>query len=526
VGIAEQGWHDEPFVGRGRNAMKGVVLLVVGAALIWLGVLASESPSKAGGGEDPATARPEEPDEDSPAAGEPRAELATPVALAAEREPEDAGGARAAGSPEDPPLARGADGARSSDEVEGSTPAPVAPAADLESAGTSKPSAPRTDPVAAPVPEAAPDPPQAGGRDPSIELTARTEDSALLAQTLLEAWIATDPQALEAHLNDPARDVPPGRRRLVAAFWQAVVGSPDVAFEGLAALEGEQGVSTAQLELLRAAGDPAPDRPVPAAAGRRDPLARAMRMVLLQDRAARASSAGEHALAARSWSDLIQLELEAEWPPHRPALLEWADGLRASQTHHRLDPGGDWPSRSIEVLANDSLSAIRSRLLQEDPRLCLCVELLRRLNGVGKFIHPGQTLRAPTDPPNVLVDLDARFVVYRHGEEAVLAWECGIGKEGHDTPAGTYQIGMRLEEPSHMPDGGPQLPYGHPDNPLGTRWLAWYQDGQKTTYGFHGTPDPLGVGGRVSQGCVRMRNEEVEELYDLLPVGATVVVRP
>jgi lipoprotein-anchoring transpeptidase ErfK/SrfK len=70
------------------------------------------------------------------------------------------------------------------------------------------------------------------------------------------------------------------------------------------------------------------------------------------------------------------------------------------------------------------------------------------------------------------------------------------------------------------------VPFGDPQNPLGTRWLPWLSGGEKTGFGFHGTNEPDAVGGRVSQGCVRMRNEDVELLYEILPQGSRVVVRP
>lgn len=367
---------------------------------------------------------------------------------------------------------------------------------------------------------------EVGQEPPSFRLGGPGENPMQLAELLLESWGAADPAGLEQYLNDAAREVSTARRKLVAAFWQAVAGNPDAATEAAQELEGAEGVTTAQVALLRASGDPGPLRAVPAAASRRDPLARAMRMVLLQDRAVQADRVGEVALAAASWSDLIQLELDAEWPPHRELLLEWASALNAAQGRYRLDPDGPWPSFEVEVLANDNLSEIRSRIVGENPRLRVSVDMLRRLNRVGKFIHPGDVLRVPEEVPNVLVDLDARLVVYRHGTEAVLAWECGIGKEGHETPPGTYEIGLRQREPAYMPSGRKALPFGHPENPLGTRWLAWHLDGQNTSYGLHGTWEPEGVGQRVSQGCVRMRNEDVELLYDLLPLGAQVVVQP
>jgi lipoprotein-anchoring transpeptidase ErfK/SrfK len=73
--------------------------------------------------------------------------------------------------------------------------------------------------------------------------------------------------------------------------------------------------------------------------------------------------------------------------------------------------------------------------------------------------------------------------------------------------------------------GHEPVPYGDPANPLGTRWIAWFRDGVKTSYGFHGTTDPASVGNASSDGCVRFYNEDVERLFDILPVGAPIRVR-
>ena len=77
-----------------------------------------------------------------------------------------------------------------------------------------------------------------------------------------------------------------------------------------------------------------------------------------------------------------------------------------------------------------------------------------------------------------------------------------------------------------FPTGGKPVPFGDPENPLGTRWIPWLRDGQKTSIGFHGTNEEVGVGGRVSQGCVRLRNVDAELLFDILPEGASVTVQP
>ena len=61
------------------------------------------------------------------------------------------------------------------------------------------------------------------------------------------------------------------------------------------------------------------------------------------------------------------------------------------------------------------------------------------------------------------------------------------------------------------------VPFGDPENPLGTRWIAWRaSDGTNSGLGFHGTKEPDSVGQDLSQGCVRMLNRDVEELYEIL----------
>jgi hypothetical protein len=256
-----------------------------------------------------------------------------------------------------------------------------------------------------------------------------------------------------------------------------------------------------------------------------DPLARAMRMVLLAEAMGRADQAGQHSHTALNASELMDLELAAPWAPHRSALLDWSEVLNGAQDRHRLHPEGVWSSMPYMVESGDNLVGIRKKFMQRHPELRICVGLLRWVNATGKYLHPGQTLRIPTDASSVEIHLDARLLVYRHGTEMVRAWEVGIGMQGHETPLGEFVIGDKEFEPS-WPGQGKLLPYGDPDNPLGTRWLGWNRGGEKSSFGIHGTREPEGVGGRVSYGCVRMCNGDVEELFELLPRGSRVRVHP
>ena len=65
---------------------------------------------------------------------------------------------------------------------------------------------------------------------------------------------------------------------------------------------------------------------------------------------------------------------------------------------------------------------------------------------------------------------------------------------------------------------------GGPDNPLGARALYLYRNGQDSIFRIHGTNQPWTIGGAVSSGCIRMRHEDVTDLYERVGVGTKVVV--
>jgi lipoprotein-anchoring transpeptidase ErfK/SrfK len=65
---------------------------------------------------------------------------------------------------------------------------------------------------------------------------------------------------------------------------------------------------------------------------------------------------------------------------------------------------------------------------------------------------------------------------------------------------------------------------GGPNTPLGARALYLYRGKQDTYYRLHGTTQPSSIGRAVSNGCVRMLNAHVEDLYERVPVGTFVVI--
>jgi lipoprotein-anchoring transpeptidase ErfK/SrfK len=101
----------------------------------------------------------------------------------------------------------------------------------------------------------------------------------------------------------------------------------------------------------------------------------------------------------------------------------------------------------------------------------------------------------------------------------------GIGP-GNATPIGEFTVETKLVNPDWWYEGK-HVPFGDPSNILGTRWMGFAVSEkipQGAGIGVHGTSVPESVPGRESKGCVRMLNKDVEELYDLMPQGGTVLI--
>ncbi len=96
--------------------------------------------------------------------------------------------------------------------------------------------------------------------------------------------------------------------------------------------------------------------------------------------------------------------------------------------------------------------------------------------------------------------------------------------DGMKTPAGTYTFTLKERDPSWTnPLNGQLLPNNHPDNILGSRWMA--MKGMNTQgLGIHGTTVDDSIPGYTSAGCVRLHNVDVEELFSFARIGGRVTI--
>ena len=539
-----------PYANREIRTVRAFIVFAIGALLIWVGLQQSGSSVAAQEQDAPESAEPREEDaRGRPSQGAPKGPTeAAPkeedkgVLMASMPPAESVGEADLKPAVDSSASARAASSREPANEARGSQGAPAAPYEARETSHEVRPQsavkvqASPVEPSRASAPQSRPienlvSPSQRvdgrSGRSSELTLSRVSAPAgSRVASVLLEAWIAREASQLETFLRvGDGADLPAARAQLVAGFWEAMVGSLDGAKERLEMIRGAEGVTSEEVALLEAAmaapGGRVLVRPASASRAPR-PLAHAMRMVLYEDEAQAFHSERHFRHAALAWSELISLELRAPWSPHRKAIMEWGLLLEEAQGSHRLSARGEWPFIEEKVRDGDALRSVRRQVLDRRPDLLICTGLIREVNDVAKYIQPGQVLRIPTDQPSAIVHLDARVLLYRHGEEIVRLWPIGIGKPGHETPKGAFTVGDKLEDPT---DWSKLLPPGAPGNDLGSRWLGLYRKGQKTSYGIHGTTTPDSIGGAESLGCVRMLNEAVSELFELLPQGATVVIQ-
>ncbi len=157
------------------------------------------------------------------------------------------------------------------------------------------------------------------------------------------------------------------------------------------------------------------------------------------------------------------------------------------------------------------------------------MEAVRRANGLPQdetVIHPGQTFRVYRGSWTIKVD-KSKFRLYLYDSGRLFkVYTIGIGRQDR-TPEGTFEIGVKQPRPAWYYKGR-KYDYGNPENILGTRWMALNPTGSTSKdlkgYGIHGTNDPSVVGKAASNGCVRMRNEDVDELFAIAPMKTPVEI--
>ena len=152
-----------------------------------------------------------------------------------------------------------------------------------------------------------------------------------------------------------------------------------------------------------------------------------------------------------------------------------------------------------------------------------------------KFLPQRVTYRNRYKRGTIVVDAQSRFLYLIESRTKARRYGVGVGRQALAW-SGTAKIQRKAKWPSWTPTqnmikrepekyakyaGG--VP-GGPQNPLGARALYLYKGKRDTYYRIHGTTAPWTIGTASSNGCIRMINDHVVDLYDRVPIGARVVV--
>ncbi|MFA5090614.1 MAG: L,D-transpeptidase family protein [Candidatus Omnitrophota bacterium] len=146
-------------------------------------------------------------------------------------------------------------------------------------------------------------------------------------------------------------------------------------------------------------------------------------------------------------------------------------------------------------------------------------ELIQKSNNLtDDKIFPGKKIKVWTAPFNIIVDKSQNLLILKTDEEIIKTYTVSTGLN-NSTPVGNFRIVNKIQNPTWF-KAGAVVPASSPENILGSRWLGFDIAG----YGIHGTTEPQNLGKQVTQGCVRMSNQDVEELYAVVAVGTGVTI--
>lgn len=220
---------------------------------------------------------------------------------------------------------------------------------------------------------------------------------------------------------------------------------------------------------------------------------------------------------------LVRVPIAAD--PDRVA--DYVEGLADEVAIDPVNARVDYSSGWVELVA----AADGRALLVEEATDAITAALAERAGTVELPTEAVEPSRTRSHYRDVLLvrQNERKLYHYRHGE-IVKSWPVAVGTGDQPTPTGMFTIGRKRYLPTWVnpsPNGwGEDMPERigpGPTNPLGVRALNWNRNGGDTLIRFHGTANTSSIGTAASNGCVRLTNSDVIELYDRIPSGTTVV---
>ena len=199
-----------------------------------------------------------------------------------------------------------------------------------------------------------------------------------------------------------------------------------------------------------------------------------------------------------------------------------APALAQSASEPLITPAPSAPAPAVAAPAAPAPASGGDEGFQLDPRF------QPQVVSIKPDFLPGQLLILPR----------SHYLYYVIEPGKAIRYGVGVGKAGLEF-TGTATIDVKKEWPTWRPTdemiqrnpaayskfaGTDYVMPGGPGNPLGARAMYLFQNGKDTEFRIHGTTEPESIGKSVSNGCIRMLNSHVIDLYNRVPIGTIVTV--
>jgi len=147
------------------------------------------------------------------------------------------------------------------------------------------------------------------------------------------------------------------------------------------------------------------------------------------------------------------------------------------------------------------------------------ISLIKKINNLkSDIIYPGKKLKIVVSEFSIFVDKKKNVLLLKKDSELFKTYTISTG-EDNSTPVGVFKIEEKMVKPLWYKVGA-VVSADSEEYELGERWMGLSVEG----YGIHGTSDETTIGKQITQGCVRMCNADVEELFDIVPSGTKVEI--
>jgi lipoprotein-anchoring transpeptidase ErfK/SrfK len=242
----------------------------------------------------------------------------------------------------------------------------------------------------------------------------------------------------------------------------------------------------------------------------------------------------EGGVLARTWRAISGRGIGARVAPaisySRPAVQRIVDRVRVAVSRPARDAKVSFAPDNLAIRPSRTGRTIDTLKLRADVQRALVAATGERVvTAPIKRIEPAVTGDKLAGEYPVVLTVDRggfRLSLFRDLKR-VRVYPIAVGQAGVETPAGLYKIQNKAVNPAwHVPNSdwagslaGAVIPGGAPNNPIKSRWLGVY-DG----VGVHGTDARGSIGSNASHGCIRMLIEDVEKLYDEVPVGTPIYI--